>query len=424
MEKLLPKGWGLSRLGYLGQYLNGRAFKPSEWKSEGLPIVRIQNLNNLNAPFNYTNETYEDKYSIDNGNLLMAWSASLGVYFWEKGPAWLNQHIFKVLPNERIVTKRFLYYSLLVSIDDFYGKTHGTGMVHITKPVFENHEVPLPPLPEQERIVVKLDKLFAQHKKIKKALDRIPQLLKAFRQQVLTQAVTGKLLKPQKTGQFEDYSISIITGPFGSALHKSDYVDNGIPVINPSHIKNGRIDIDPKVSIDMAKFQSLKSWQLLKDDVILGRRGEMGRAAPVEGSNSMLCGTGSVILRSNKIDPKFLTLYLRSDFCVNFLTNNSVGSTMVNLNQKILKSLPIPLYPIQQQQEIVGRVEGLFAKADAIEARYYKLKEKVDTLPQAILHKAFKGELVSQLPSDGDAKDLLAEIMALKRGVKGNGKKK
>src|SRR5690606_38025985 len=101
----------------------------------------------------------------------------------------------------------------------------------------------------------------------------------------------------------------------------------------------------------------------------------------------------------------------------------SDGVSQSNINAKKLAELEISLPPLQEQQEIVRRVECLFAKADTIEARYLTLKAKIDSLPQSILHKAFKGELVPQLPTDGDAKDLLAEIMALKEEVKGRKKK-
>lgn len=281
---------------------------------------------------------------------------------------------------------------------------------------------PLPPLPEQERIVAKLDALFAQHEKMKQSLEKIPRLLKDLRQQILTQAVTGRLVKPQYLGKFDDYEVKIITGPFGSSLHKSDYVNGGIPLINPSHILNGQILPDERVSISKETYERLSAWKLFKGDVVLGRRGEMGRAAAILSSQPMLCGTGSIILRSENINAQFLAFYLRSDFCVRFLTENSVGSTMINLNQNILKSLPIPFYTKLEQDEIVQKVESIFFQSDNIERRYQKLKEKIEQLPQSILHKAFRGQLVPQLPNDGDARDLLKEIEALKKVVKTNKK--
>ena len=155
----LPNGWAVSTVGEVAQYINGRAFKPTEWEKEGLPIVRIQNLNDRNAYYNYSTAIYEDKYLIREGDLLFAWAASLGAYIWNGGPAWLNQHIFKVLPRE-FINKQYLYYSFINLIEDFYRQSHGSGMVHITKGKFESTPILIPPLAEQKRIILAIENIF------------------------------------------------------------------------------------------------------------------------------------------------------------------------------------------------------------------------------------------------------------------------
>jgi type I restriction enzyme S subunit len=121
-------------------------------------------------------------------------------------------------------------------------------------------------------------------------------------------------------------------------------------------------------------------------------------------------------LPSNKIIPEFLSYIIFTK--TEYLESISSATTIAYINKTKANSLPLNLPLIQEQQEIVSRVESLFAKADIIEKRYKTLKEKIDSLPQAILHKGFKGELVTQLPTDGDAKDLLEEIIKLKKEVK------
>ena len=152
----IPQGWTISTVGEVANYINGRAFKPIEWEQEGLPIIRIQNLNDCNASYNCTTATYADKYLIKDGDLLFAWAASLGTYIWNGGDAWLNQHIFKVEPKE-YMDKSFLYYSFVYLISEFYRQSHGSGMVHITKGKFENTPILIPPLNEQKRIVTALE---------------------------------------------------------------------------------------------------------------------------------------------------------------------------------------------------------------------------------------------------------------------------
>ena len=154
----LPKGWTTIKVGDVAIYTNGRAFKPEDWIHEGLPIIRIQNLNDNSASYNRTPKTYESKYLIHNGDLLFAWAASLGTYIWNGGKAWLNQHIFKVDPYP-FIEKQYLYHVFKAMITEFYTQSHGSGMVHITKKQFENIKLLLPPLEEQKRIVQTLEQI-------------------------------------------------------------------------------------------------------------------------------------------------------------------------------------------------------------------------------------------------------------------------
>lgn len=158
-------GWTIIKVGDAAEYINGRAFKPEEWETKGLPIIRIQNLNDKNAPYNRSTTEYESKYLIHNGNLLFAWAASLGTYIWEGNDAWLNQHIFKVNPFP-FIDKEYLYYAFQSMITEFYRNSHGSGMVHITKKQFEEVILLLPPLSEQYRIVNGLKILFTKLDKI------------------------------------------------------------------------------------------------------------------------------------------------------------------------------------------------------------------------------------------------------------------
>ena len=114
----------MKTLGTVAEYINGRAFKPSEWEQNGLPIIRIQNLTDSNAKYNYSSVKHEEKYLIKNGDLLFAWSASLGAHIWKNGDAWLNQHIFKVIPKNDIFRDYFYYYLLQV-VSNLYAKAHG-----------------------------------------------------------------------------------------------------------------------------------------------------------------------------------------------------------------------------------------------------------------------------------------------------------
>lgn len=188
----LPVGWAFTTLGELANYVNGRAFKPSEWKNTGKPIIRIQNLNDDNAKYNFSPENHEEKYLVKNEDLLFAWSASLGAHIWRGETAWLNQHIFNVHPRS-CTTKQFIFYLLKKIIAELYAKTHGSGMVHVTKGKFESTQIPLPPLPEQKRIVAKIEELFSELDKGIESFKTAREQLKVYRQALLKHAFEGKL---------------------------------------------------------------------------------------------------------------------------------------------------------------------------------------------------------------------------------------
>lgn len=192
MDGQLPHGWSTTTVGELARYVNGRAFKPAEWKTSGKPIIRIQNLNNPDANYNFSNIDHEEKYIVKHRDLLFAWSASLGAHIWKGEDAWLNQHIFNVIPNPG-VDKYYLYYLLTRITAELYAKAHGSGMVHVTKGKFEATEVYLPPTNEQKRIVAKIEELFSELDNGIAALKTAREQLKVYRQAVLKHAFEGKL---------------------------------------------------------------------------------------------------------------------------------------------------------------------------------------------------------------------------------------
>ena len=193
-EQELPEGWEKTTLGEIATYVNGRAFKPIEWSKTGTPIVRIQNLNNPNAEYNYYDGYIEEKYHIENGDLLFAWSASLGAYIWKGKSAFLNQHIFKVLPKENI-DKTFIYYLLDKVTSELYAKAHGSGMVHVTKGKFEATSGNIPPFETQQAIVNKIESLFDEIDEGIGRLKTAAQQIQQYRQSLLKNAFNGELTK-------------------------------------------------------------------------------------------------------------------------------------------------------------------------------------------------------------------------------------
>lgn len=192
--------------------------------------------------------------------------------------------------------------------------------------------------------------------------------------------------------------VTLKTGPFGSSLHKSDYVSGGTPVINPMHIVAGRLVSASNTTINGSVLKRLSEYRLSPGDVVLGRRGEMGRGAVVRGENSgWICGTGSVVLKgTGTLEPDFLQKFLSSPPTVRTLEGESVGSTMVNLNQGILKALVTGVPPLKEQKRIVQKIDALTEKSREAREALDEVPALLDKLRQSILAAAFRGDLTKK----------------------------
>ena len=382
----------MKTLGTVATYINGRAFKPSEWEKAGMPIIRIQNLTSENAPYNYSKGIFEEKYIVHNGDLLFAWSASLGAHIWKGQDAWLNQHIFKVLPKEGI-DRDYLYYFFLAVVAELYAKTHGSGMVHITKAPFMNTPIPIPSLPEQERIVARIEELFSQLDAGVETLKKTKAQLAVYRQAVLKEAFSSEL--SSKTVEIREIVDDIRIGPFGTMLHKSDYISGGVPVINPQHIKSGKILPSASVTVSEEKARDLSAYRLQTNDIIMGRRGEMGRAAAItDVENGWLCGTGSILFRLKpNFDAGFYAQILSSPNVVHYLEEHATGTTMKNLNEDIVQYIPVPFVTAEMQRDITMKMDCKMSVCDSIEQTVDTALQQAEAMRQSILKDAFEGKL-------------------------------
>lgn len=169
----------MAKLGEVATYINGYAFKPQDWSNEGVPIIRIQDLTGNSYQTNRYKGKYEPKYEVNGGDVLISWSASLGVYVWHGEKAVLNQHIFKVVFDKEKLSKDFFVYQVGMILENAAADVHGATMKHLTKPVFDALPFYLPPYEKQCEIAAVLDKVSSLISLRKEQISKMDELIKA-----------------------------------------------------------------------------------------------------------------------------------------------------------------------------------------------------------------------------------------------------
>lgn len=423
----LPQGWVTAPIGELCSLKNGRAFKPSDWQSSGVPIVRIQNLNNASASYNYYQGKADERHRLKGGELLFAWSGtpgtSFGAHIWQGGEAVLNQHIFRVDFDGAALDKRFFRFAINEKLNDLIGVAQGgVGLRHVTKGVFESTSILVPPRAEQTRIADQLDTLLARVNACNDHLDAIPGILKRFRLAVIRTAMTGGLSDSSAEVLSQEWTTSTIGGVtvdlrYGTSK-KCDYGAEGVGVLRiPNITSAGGVS---QSDLKFAQFdeQETKKLALKSGDLLVirsnGSLDLVGRCGLVSEKDEGLLFAGYLMrLRVNTdlVRPAFIMYWLMAADQrkrIELLAKSTSGVN--NLNAEELRSLPLRFPTLPEQDEILRKVEAYMACADRIEARYIAMYAQTQRLAPQVLAKAFRGELTEQDPGDEPANALLSRL--------------
>lgn len=264
---------------------------------------------------------------------------------------------------------------------------------------------------EQKRIVAILDEVFAG---IDDAIANTEKNLTNARE--LFESYLNAIFRSEndnwRRGKFADIAGGVSTGPFGSLLHKSDYVFDGIPLVNPAHIQGEEIIPDLRKTVSQDKLSRLEAYVLKENDIVIGRRGEIGRCAVItQAESGWLCGTGCFFIRPLEgVGSTFLSHLLRSDVYTSKMESLSTGATMKNLNNKALSDLVIALPTIEEQHKIVSTLENLSIEVRSLKAIYQQKLTALKELKQSILQKAFTGELTADIATI--KKEKLEEVIS------------
>lgn len=416
----------------------GSALKTSDYTAEGFRVARLENIGHLRFRGELSSFVSEEKFLSLSRHVLKADDVLFSSFVDKQTrvclvPTELDGRMinkadcFCVRSRSDGYDPRLLAYRLAApaAYTAFSDSVRGVTRPRIGLKDLAGYEIEVPPLAEQRRIVAKLDALTARTSRARADLDRIPALAARYKQAAVAAAMEGNLavgadgVTTRKRVPFEAAIKRLRTGPFGSALHKHEYVDGGIPLINPMHINGGRLTPSSNMTVSEFKAQELGDFRLAVDDVVIARRGVMGRCAVVrDGEADWIIGTGSMAVTPGPaLDAEYLQLFLSSRDVVRALEDNAVGTTMVNLNQGVLLGLEIFLPDLAVQKLIVAKVTATFAEIDRWTADAAAARRLLDRLDQGVLAKAFRGELVPQDPADEPASLLLGRIRAERAGA-------
>ncbi|WP_082695999.1 restriction endonuclease subunit S [Aquitalea pelogenes] len=250
-----------------------------------------------------------------------------------------------------------------------------TTVAIVNKSRFSEIEIPLPPLEEQKRIAAILDKADSLRRKRAQAIALADDFLRATFLEMFGDPVTNPKGWQQST--LNELCEKIQIGPFGTQLHQEDYISGGIPLVNPTHIVKGSICPDSNLTVRPEKYAELTEYHLKLGDIVVGRRGEMGRCALVtEMEDGYLCGTGSLFLRVGRggVLPEFLERVISSKSAKRFFEQASLGATMPNLNKTIVGNFSFGVPPLDLQEKFLQIICKIKSQIDTQMVSWDELK--------------------------------------------------
>lgn len=368
----------MARLGDIATYINGCAFKPSDWSEDGLEIIRIQNLTGNAYEVNRYNGDYNPKYEINNGDVLISWSASLGVYIWQRGKALLNQHIFKVVFDKVEVDKHYFVHQVSMLLAKYASIAHGSTMKHLTKPVFDNLPFDLPPLPEQQYIAAVLDKISSVIEMRRRQLEKFDELVKSRFVEMF-----------ENDSKYDQKSVREICSIITDGTHQPPiFVSDGIPFLFVSNVVTNAITYNTDKYISQETYDNLiKRTPIEVGDVLLSTVGSYGHPAVVRDERKFLFQRHIAYLKPkhNLINSDYLHASILSDKVQRQIEQKVKGIAQKTLNLSEIKDLRLTIPPLHLQQKFADFVSHVDRSKFAARASL----EKMTTLKAALMQRYF-----------------------------------
>ncbi len=371
------------KLGTVATYVNGYAFKPSDWSDVGVPIIRIQDLTGNSYQMNRFSGEYDKKYEVQNGDVLIAWSASLGVYVWKSEKAVLNQHIFKVYFDKVDVDKDFFVYQMERLLQKASSQAHGATMRHLTKVVFDNLPFYLPDKETQIEIAKRLSTVTALIDLRKKELVKLDELVKSRFIEMFGDPVTnpyGFDILP-----IGDFATDVRYGTSKPAVEGGRY-----PYLRMNNLTiDGHLDLHDLKRIDI-NDDELEKCIVRKGDVLFNRTNSVelvGKTAYYGLNEDMIIAGYIIRVRVNElVHPLYFASYMNMPFTKQVIRNMAKGAVnQANINSQELKSIKVMIPSIELQREFVNFYNGIEKSKIAIQ----KSLDGLETLKKSLMQQYF-----------------------------------
>lgn len=316
--------------------------------------------------------------------------------------------------------KNLLFYYLLSQRKHLINQGKGGAQPNISQDIVKNLVLPLPPLAEQERIVAKIEALFASIDEGVERLKSAQAQIKQYRQSVLSAAFSGKLYK---TTDWKEVQLKDVCDVRDGTHDSPKYVDNGYPLVTSKNLKNGKITTNNLKYITEADYNKINERSQVEiGDVLFAMIGTIGNPVVIVYPVNYAIKNVALLKKSKIILPFFIKYFLDSTYVQKKMLKDAKGSTQKFVPLGYLRNFKIVLPSLSEQQHIVEEIEKRFAVADELEKAVNEGLEKADKLKQSILKKAFEGKLVPQDPNDEPTSVLLERIKKSQTPTKGKKK--
>lgn len=343
-------------------------------------LVRIRDVKRGYSETYYSGN-YPDEYILSEGDLLIGMDGEFNIARWKCSGALLNQRVCK-LTTKVGTNEEYLRFAMLKSLKEIEQRTAFVTVKHLSAKELNKLELDVPELTKQDKIADTLIRLERVIEARKEELEELDELIKARFVELFGDPVSNPY-GYDKVALSDLADIKI--GPFGSLLHKEDYIDGGHPLLNPSHIVDGKVSPDDKLTISDEKYEELSAYQLKTGDVVMGRRGEMGRCAVVP-EDGFLCGTGSMLIRTKgEVTADYIQKIISFPSFKKTIEDMAVGQTMPNLNVPIVSGFQI----IKPPMEVQDRYYAFAEQVDKSKVKVQKALDETQKLFDSLMQQYF-----------------------------------